>query len=305
MDYFYQWDAIQAAYCVYKRQPIGDPLLLEIYDDPDEAKRIVDRYNDRAVDDDDEDDEFERVDPPPVGAIDYPAGTWGIFEDWDQAQTHIGHRLVTFNGIGRMVSRVLAPENPGDRGKVELKDPCAGMVIARGQPPVVDPEGPILVDIDDPGFDSFRFNPLGWCNMEDGATLMELKPIRQTRRGYGDENVGVYTFPDNHNGWIERPDNVFVNGLFREDGFAEMLAGSYPTYEDSVATLLQTEGAAVAISPLLCIQSDADGHVWLWRYGDRIGYVPDAITVRLGKRWRFLKEELQECGTIPNGVMIR
>lgn len=290
MGYYYQWDDEHGCYNVYRR---ATNEVVEIHDSEIDAINAVDRLE----------DEEEQADEP-VAPVDYPEGTFGIFEDFDQAQTHINGRLVTFNNVGKKVSRILLPENPGDKARVELKHPAAGMILKRGNAPVVD-NAPVIVDIDDAGFDSFRFNPLGWSNLEDGATLLELRPIRQTRRGYGDENVGVYRFPDNHNGWIERPDNVFVPGLFAEEGFNEMLGGIYPTFEDAVATLLVTEGAAVAVSPLLCIQSDQDGHVWLWRYGDRIGYVPDAITVRLGKRWRFLQEELQECGTIPNGVVVK
>lgn len=290
---FYEWSDEYAEWAVFRRE---DRLLLELHNSEDDALDATNRLNR------DNDEDFEEQQPQ--GPVDYPAGTFGIFEDYDQAQTHIGGRLVTFNGVGRKVGRILLPENPGDKAKVELRNPVAGMLLARGQQPIADLE-PVIVAIDDAGFDAFRFNPLGWSNLEDGATLLELKPIRQTRRGYGDENVGVYRFPDNMNGWIERPDNVFVPGIFREEGFNEMLAGQYPSFEDAVTMLLANEGMAVAISSLLCVQSDNDGHVWLWRYGDRIGYIADVLTVRLGKRWRFLQEELQEGGTIPNGVVVK
>lgn len=293
MDYcFYEWSDEYAEWAVFRRE---DRLLLELHHEEDDAIEAVNRLNAE------QDNEFG---DEPAAPVVYAPGAFGIFTDFDQMKTHIGGRLVIFNGIGRKVRQVNYPAGPDAKATVMLGSPVHGMILARGQQPVNDLE-PITVDVDDPGFNSFRFNSLGWANLEDGATLLELKPIRQTRRGYGDENVGVYRFPDNQQGWIERPDNVFIPGLFAEEGFAEMLAGQYPAFNDAAELLLATEGVAVAISPLLCMQSDNDGHVWLWRYGDRIAYIPDPLTVRLGKRWRFLQEELQESGSIPNGVQVK
>ncbi len=58
----------------------------------------------------------------------------------------------------------------------------------------------------------------------------------------------------------------------------------------------------VALSRVYAVQTDLDGYTWFWRGGNRIGMVADPQTIRLGRRYNYLREELRESLIFGEGV---
>jgi hypothetical protein len=223
---------------------------------------------------------------PPRGKKLHP---WGVFTDYEQAMQHIGGRMVIFEKEAWLVSSVAID------GRANLVDPWTREMRQ--------PEGRIPVD--DPGFNGFKFDSFGWVNLNQGAMLVELLPIRQTRRGYGDENLRISGFDGMRGAYLDRAGDVEVLQVMRQPGFGEMLREEYPPFTDASVEVHNHDRLSIAVSKALSVQSDVDGYAWLWRYADRIASMPDLSVIQLGKRWSFLKEELQECASIPEGVWIK
>lgn len=273
-------------------------LLWEIHDNENDANRAVARLTEEEnrhlepaefdpFDEEDEDFEHEPPADEPEPDPNRPHA-WGIFTDHAQANQHLSRRLVIHDGKMVYVKRVMNL-NPGeDKGKLYCTKPNGG--------------GGVELPVDDAGFNSFRFDPLGWINSAQGAVLTYLRPIRQTHRGYGQENVGFLSI--RHGGFMDQPDDLRLYDLFGEDGCAEMLRNEYPVFADVAKELLVREGMGIAVARQYAVSSDADGYVWLWQDGQRIAIINDPLTITLGKRFGYLREQLQEVGHFE-GVWIK
>jgi hypothetical protein len=217
---------------------------------------------------------------------------YGIFEDMDQALQHIRYRMVIYNGHAYNVTSIHMPipDDENAAARVIMNDKL-GM---RQE-----------VDIDDPGFNHFRFDPMGWINHSDGAVLADIRPIRQTRRGYGDENVVMWELSQFGEG-LDRHQNLTVSDLLYDEGFSEMLAGDYPTIPDTAAILLGQPKVAIAVSREYLLEASEDGYLWLWRKDYRVGLFSDPHAVQLGRRFKYLKEEIEENPIFRDqGVVVR
>lgn len=266
-------------------------MLWEIHDNPDDADNAVDRLADEQEFEADmaEDVDEDFMDPPvPEVPLDpNKPHPWGIFTDHAQANQHLACRMVIYDGRMLYVKQVLNLAPGQEKGKLICNKPSGGNRVE--------------LDVDDPLFNRFRFDPLGWINSENGAVLAYLRPIRQTHRGYGEENVGLLGI---RQGYMDRPDDVRVYDLFSEPGCEEMLRNEYPVFDDVAKELLVREGMGIAISRQYALSSDSDGYVWLWVDGQRVALISDPLTVALGKRFGYLREQLQECGLFE-GVWIK
>ncbi len=213
---------------------------------------------------------------------------WEPFTDAAQAGQHLANRFVVFEEDGlpkRMiyVSRLWHPEphNPGREAAGALYNDVSGA----GQNPI---------PLKHPGFNSFRFDPLGWINYDTGAILASVIPIRQTRRGYGEENVEMWEFCKNVPDIRQVSDDIDLQQLMYSDGMNEMLRNEYPTIANAAREVFGQPDVNVAVSRSLAIQSDKDGYTWLWRCAERVGMFADRETVRLSRRFDYLREELLE-----------
>lgn len=223
------------------------------------------------------------------------ANRYGIFDDAKQAYQHLYGRYVTMRDkVGRVTQVFDDPALPKCQLYLVYKK------YGIGDPPVE----PDKVDIDNEVFDDFRFDSMGWINHDRGAILMELVPIRQTRHGYGDENVELNGFDKNGGPWISRPDDVYLPELLFSDGFKEMLKGEYPTFDETIRAVLNFPHMQVALSRSYAVQTDVDGYTWCWRGGSRIGMVVDPETIKLGRRYNYLREELRESLVFGEGVKL-
>jgi len=225
------------------------------------------------------------------------ANRYGKFEDARQAQQHLYNRYVIHNKRFGLVSQVL--------DKIPMPDEPAKCILRIYFEPynAMSQREYEEVNIADEGFNDFRFDPLGWINHDTGAVLMELLPIRQTKHGYGAENIEFFTFAKNGSGWLDHPDLALVD-LLHSEGAREMLRGEYPLFAETVPIVLGEPGFQAALSRLYAVQTDMDGYTWLWRGSSRIALVIDDQHLRLGKRYQYLREEISECGVFGEGVIV-
>lgn len=224
---------------------------------------------------------------------------WGPFTDRAQAATHIEGRYFVYTPPGehpRIVSigQIVNPDHEHKVGRVRFNRPDGGF----GQLPD-------YYDIDDPGFNSFRFDPLGWLNHDMGAVLAELLPIRQTRRGYGNENVDLWWFGKGDGLRQPERDELNLFSVLRSEGFNEMLRDEYPSLNEALPAVFGNEGMSIAISRRLAVQVDVDGYSWLWRGGEKIAMFGDRETCNLGKRYEYLREELLDTLLFNEGVWLK
>lgn len=223
---------------------------------------------------------------------------YGKFEDARQAQQHLYQRYVVYNGkfvqIYQIADRLPVPDEPAA---------CLASVYTEPYDPVK-PRVLEHIPLNDEGFNDFKFDPLGWINHDTGAILMELLPIRQTKHGYGPENVEYYGFARNGNdAWLGRPEVQLPDLLFSE-GAREMLRNEYPLYVETTPIILGNPGFSAAVSRRYAVQTDADGYSWLWRGASRVGLIVDKNTVRLGKRYQYLREELGESDIFAGVIVL-
>ena len=224
---------------------------------------------------------------------------WGVFTDRQQADQHILSRYVIYTppgGTPRIVSigRIVNPDNEHKVARVQFNRHDGGY----GQMPE-------FYDIDDPGFNSFRFDPLGWLNHDMGAVLAELVPIRQTRRGYGNENVELWWFGKVIG--LEQPDRdeLHLDTVLKSDGFNEMLRDEYPSLNEALPAVFGNAGMSIATSRKLVVQVDVDGYTWLWRGCEKVAMFSDRETCNLGNRYEYLREELLDTLQYNDGVWLK
>lgn len=228
-------------------------------------------------------DEYEDDDPDEEGEGGAVKG-YGPFTDKAQAVQHIYGRTVIYGNRAVAITQV---------GSAPLKGAAKVSVRTYNEAP----EFVTTLSIEDPLFNKFRFDPLGWVNHAAGAIFAELLPIRQTKRGYGEENVKLWGFTDGRHGnrgyGLNAPENTNYVDLMYSDGFKEMLRGEYPSVSDVYVELKGSIKRAIALSRRFLMETDEEGYVWLWRDADKIGMMLDSDIVQLSKRAFYFREEMQ------------
>lgn len=246
-------------------------------EDEDEALAFIDR---QVADD-----------QPQVGIAlrNFDEVDWGIFTDYDQASQHLYGRYVRFDDSFAYVDNINRPLENAGKGKICIVKSDNTKEIA---------------DVDDERFHRYTYDPLGWVNTDHGAKLVGFRPIRQTRRGYGAENVQCYSFPRDGQAWLEPEMDLDLRSIFYSKGAKEMIRGEYPSFAAVIEQAFAMPMLSVAIDRLYTVQADNDGYVWLWYMDNRIGYVVDPNTVLFGRRWGFLREQIEESNLF-DGVVFK
>lgn len=214
---------------------------------------------------------------PPIAKGKAAKVDWGVFTDIQQAHQHLFNRYVLYGDEMLLVSKLSADQETGlaicqQLGKSDY----------------------IKKAITDPKFNGFKYDPLGWMNADEGARLLALLPIRQTHRGYGDENIRGWGMQNR--GWLDRPAGFDLRTTLKSDGFGEMIRGDYPKFREAAVECLNTPAIGMAIDRNYAVQSDEDNNSWLWSGADRVGYILSPQQIKLGRRFGYLREQIQECG---------
>jgi hypothetical protein len=219
------------------------------------------------------------------------------FEHVDQARQRLEQTIVLYDGRGYYVNTVAenservpsvyVGELPWDFGSSKQKFEQKRL--------------------DDPAFNKFKPFELGFVNLFDSPsgitndynTLFTYRrPIRSgARQGLSRESIDGRYLQGSRGGRLEGLD--LFNQLAPCKSFADMLAGSYPTFDEALTNLIPE--SSIAFARNYALLTDKDGLVWVYRQLERIGLVNNkSKEFFLFSAKKFLREEIQESGLFPN-----
>lgn len=153
------------------------------------------------------------------------------------------------------------------------------------------------LDLEDPRFHDFRVLPAtGWVNnYENGeAMFIERRPVRSRSHGLNHSNTRVGYLP------AERQHVLFgdynYDTVARDRGYAEACSNTFPVLREVLDAC--RPDSSIAISKKFAITRDNLGVRWLYRMTERVGMFPNADTVMLAAKYKYLKEELETSSEI-------
>jgi hypothetical protein len=152
------------------------------------------------------------------------------------------------------------------------------------------------VDVRDVRFNCREFK-LGYVNTAWGfASYVSRVPVRGLSQGIGDNNL---RFEGNGVDAAGRHQDVFVQNLLRDQGFADMLNGVYPDRAEVERRLADPAVLSVAVSPWVSIKKHTQfrnlfyleykGREIAWSETDRFALPPE---------FNYLREIIQPTGTL-------
>lgn len=214
-----------------------------------------------------------------------------FYPDVSEAQRRLQGTVIMYNGQGYYVSNVTQ-----ERSRSPIK--LILLPVGGGDE--------LVKDITDKGFNNFAAFPLGFCNFFQGrdgersrkdCVYIARTPTRSIPQGLHSRNVVSYQYPNSNGPSFER----FRNS----DGFAEMLRGEYPSYEEAFDTLVPQ--SSIAVDREYAIVMGEMGFCYLIRGGCAVRDV-----VAIATRSRLLintsglkyKKELLKSPFLPNIVEV-
>lgn len=133
---------------------------------------------------------------------------------------------------------------------------------------------------------------MGYFNYKGRAYFASRAPVRQYKQGLTGKTCSI-------KGIKGRPaDDINFDMMIKTDGFADMVAGNYPTFAEIGELLGDEEQSSVAISRSFAFEIDHDlDSLFLLHKGVRCGLaLRDDKALRIPEKYRFLREEMEECG---------
>lgn len=121
------------------------------------------------------------------------------------------------------------------------------------------------------------------------------------RQGLNANSIGAEYFEPTLTGYGRLLGGWTWQTLMKEQSFTDMILGVYPSFKDCVDNLIPS--SSIAFHRDFCVLMDKDGLIWLYRQKERIGLVQvdgDKQDLILFKRKSYLREEIQENGTMPH-----
>lgn len=224
------------------------------------------------------------------------------FENLDQARQRLENTIVVHNGQGYYVASVAS--SGGNQVGHLAALPC-NYGPSRSKQPTTE-----VFRLDDPLFNRFRPFELGFANifdsvLEDNTHTMffHRRPMRSgARQGLSRDAIdGCYLLNGNLKlgGGSARMEGLdFTAHIMPSQGFANMIRGVYPTFQECVEGLI--EDSSLAFDRNYAVHKDYDGLVWVYRQFEKVGLVnPTSREFFLFSRKKFLREEIQESGKFP------
>lgn len=131
---------------------------------------------------------------------------------------------------------------------------------------------------------------MGYMNDKGRATFVSRAPVRQNKQGL---TSNVTTFQDMMG---RRSEDVSFNTMIRSQGFVDMVAGKYPSFQECGDMLDNKDILSVALSRSFAFSIDHDLEaLFLTHKGVRCGMVTRGQkAIKIPQKFHFLKEEMEE-----------
>jgi hypothetical protein len=150
--------------------------------------------------------------------------------------------------------------------------------------------------VDNPEFNKFKPIPLGFINaFELGSQtyFAQRIPMRQSRQGLSSQSFTATA--------LDGSNRLGLDHLRISEGFREMVAGVYPTFDEAVTMLIP--GSSIAVSREFALAKSNGGYVTLYYKKEEVGFVfRDQLYLQADKQ--FLLEMIIENPNLPNNVEI-
>lgn len=212
-----------------------------------------------------------------------------FYPDATEAQRRLQGTVVMYNGEGYYVNEI-------------RQRTSSSPIVARIRQ--LTGSDHIDVPIKDKGFNNFAAFPLGFCNCFNPSegrpthecTYVSRIPSRAIPQGLSNRNVSVSSYGGRGPSFERMRDTI---------GFAEMLRGEYPTYEEAYSKLLPS--TSIAIDREHALRMSAEGFVGLYYKGmEKSNLVAIATSTRLlvPQLKRHFKRSLLNNPFLPNIVEV-
>jgi hypothetical protein len=133
---------------------------------------------------------------------------------------------------------------------------------------------------------------MGFLNLAGKTFYLSRNTARQNRQGLSERTLSVEALTASAQGSrLPR-----FRDLLNNTEFVDMITGKYPSVDEALTLLEQDDIASVAISREYAIVADEELEdlIVLFHKTKKVGFMPTKGSFKLSKKFKFLKEELDE-----------